>query len=690
MSLYKQLAILISALFIIMFAGTFIVSFKSTQSFLSQQLESQTNDAATSLGLSLAPFVERYDIAGIQATANAIFDPGFYELVEVLDYDGGMLMSNTQQAVIPNVPGWFTNVLRLQAPSASAEIIGGGQIIGNISITAHPGYAYTQLWEISIRNFMWFLSAAILLILLGNMALRRLLVPLLNVEQQAEAICSRNYDLQIPLPKTRELLPVVTAMNKMTTRVKTVFDEQSKAASRFRQMAYFDALTGLANQRYFKAQLGSHLQEGDKFVPGALFLVQISDMAGFNTRQGYQKGDEVLLKMAKLIRRLENRYPSTFSGRISGGDFGLFIANIDTDAAKQIAKKLSKSFDKLYLDSSYDRENVASTGLLMLERMQDPGMVLSAADEALRIAQAKGTNCWQLFQGDLVAAASGRHSWLKHLITKVKQGDIALLQQNVLHNHRNGEIIHAEILVRVDDEKGEACAAGMFMPSVEQMELSQKVDRTVIDKLIVFLVNNNLEHSPNFAINISESSLLDASFLEWIYSSLKKLPTPSKSHDQHSKLVFEFSEAIAVNNLEILQNFAREVNALGYGIGLDQFGHGRSSYGYLKTLRPEYVKIDSAFTRKLHSHLEKQFFIGTLSNICRNLDIKIIAQAVESEALLYMLKALHIDGVQGFAIHRPQPLGKTLLPIAGAENDRSTKAVTAFEAQASASPTPAL
>lgn len=671
MSLYKQLLIFISALFIIMFAGTFMVSFTSTQSFLTQQLEAQTNDAATSLSLSVAPFVENYDIAGIQSTVNTIFDPGYYQRIEVLDYDGAMLMSNNQRPIIDSVPAWFVDILQLELPTASREIIGGGLITGSIKITAHPGYVYKQLWEVSVLSFMWFLSAAIALILLGGVILRRLLVPLNNMEQQAEAICARNYDMQIPLPKTRELLSVVTAMNKMTAKVKTMFEEQAKTASQLREIAYRDALTGLANQRYFKAQLASHLQESDKFVPGALFLMQMNDIGGFNNRHGFQKGDEVLLKFAEILKLQAKKHSKTLSGRISGGDFALFIANIDNNTADGIAEGFCKKYGQLYLDNIYDRENVACVGLLMLEKMQDPAAVLSAVDEALRLAQAKGPNSWQRFQGELETSGSGgRHSWLKHLITKINASDITLLQQNVLHNQEHGEIIHNEIFVQVDDEQGKPCSAGLFMPWAEQLELTQKIDRTVIDKLVVFLVNNGPEHCPNFAINISLKSLRDASFLEWIYSCLKKLPKQDRKHDQHSKIVFEFSESIAMNNLEILQDFAKELNALGFGIGLDQFGHGRSEFGYLKALRPEYVKIDSAFTRQLSSNLEKQFFISTLSNICRNLDIKIIAQSVETQALLDTLKTLHIDGVQGYTIHRPELLGQKLTLMPGPIDDK--------------------
>ena len=95
---------------------------------------------------------------------------------------------------------------------------------------------------------------------------------------------------------------------------------------------------------------------------------------------------------------------------------------------------------------------------------------------------------------------------------------------------------------------------------------------------------------------------------------------------------------------------------MGYGIGLDQFGHGSSDFGYLKSLRPEYVKVDSAYTKQLHNNLDNQFFVSTLSNICHSLDIMVIAQAVENQEQLEVLKTLHIDGVQGYVVHRPEVL----------------------------------
>jgi EAL domain-containing protein (putative c-di-GMP-specific phosphodiesterase class I) len=159
-------------------------------------------------------------------------------------------------------------------------------------------------------------------------------------------------------------------------------------------------------------------------------------------------------------------------------------------------------------------------------------------------------------------------------------------------------------------------------------------------------------HTNELAVNISPSSLKEASFTAWLLSSLKKLPPGAP------KIIFEFAEFHATQELDILQDFAKKVKSLGHFIGLDHFGQSFANFGYLKSLQPKYVKIDRAFTDELKTpDSDSHFFIGSLASVAHSLDILVIAEGVEEEKQYQTLCDLNIDGIQGYHVDKPTEIG---------------------------------
>jgi EAL domain-containing protein (putative c-di-GMP-specific phosphodiesterase class I) len=154
------------------------------------------------------------------------------------------------------------------------------------------------------------------------------------------------------------------------------------------------------------------------------------------------------------------------------------------------------------------------------------------------------------------------------------------------------------------------------------------------------------------AINLSTSSLKDASFAEWLMRTLRE-------RDKHAPpVVFEFTEFQATRELTLVHDFAAKVQALGHGIGLDHFGQSFVNFGYLNSLQPKYVKIDRAFTDELKSDQgNSRFFVGALTSVAHSLDILVIAEGVEDEKQYTILKELHLDGIQGYLVDKPRQLG---------------------------------
>lgn len=651
MSLYKQLALLITSLFVLLFTGTFLLNFSSTQAFLIDQMKTQTEDTATALGLSLIPYLIDADTAGIQTTINAIFDRGFYTEISVTDPDGADLVSREQPVVIDSVPAWFVSALDIEAAVSQQELSAGWAIGGTLLVAGHPGYAYQQLWSVVTDSFIWYLLGAATLFLLGNFALKTLLIPLVAVTRQAEAVCERDYDVQVALPRTTELRTVVSAMNRMTDHVKTTFKEQVQTAKRLRKLAYQDPLTGVGNKRYFQAQLQTRLEDEQGAVAGAMLLLQLNDYKGYNQRNGYQAGDKVLVALSDIIKQETAQFGDSLLARLNGGDFALYVSNINQAQAEDIADALSKALAELHLKELYDISSVGHIGLVMIEKQEalKVSTVLSLADSALRQAQANGENSWCRWEqsGKTDSEPMGRSDWTQFLTRAVENNELQLLTQKVVDSLKPESIMHEETSVQISDGEGKPYPAGAFIALAEQLGLIQKIDKFVIGQIVRHLLKLEESVSATFAINLSLSSLKDSTFLEWLLPILKQLPKGRK------QIIFEFAESTVINNLDLAKQLSASLRSLGHGIALDHFGRGFSDFGYLKTLRPEYVKIDRAYTMQAHEDQDTQFFVTSLCGICKSLEIQVIAQAVEDQQQWDTLKDLHVDGVQGYGIARP-------------------------------------
>ena len=652
MTLYRQLLIFTLVLFFLLFAGTWVAKLNATRTFLLNQLESHAQDTATSLGLSISPYMEQNDLPAVETMINAVFDRGYYRIVRLTDVEQNVLIDRTLKVKIEGVPQWFIRMVPLATPHATAMVLAGWHQAGAVLVESHPGYAYKSLWETVVRTTFWFAIMGIMVLVGGGLGLRVLLKPLQRVEHQAETLCKRQYEIQEKLPRTRELRRVVEAMNRMTFKVKDMFDEQAHIAERLRKNAYNDSLTGLGNRRYLEGQVSTRLDRGESTVKGVFLLVQLNNLQELNQQKGFQAGDELLKKASQLLQEATGLVANHVLARLTGGDFGLFLPDAGKEDAKHIAENIVKGFAQFSVEGLTLTDNVGHVGGVVYNRSSSFGQLLSGADTALRAAQQAGKNQWSidLLAEDSEAAARGQQRWKDILTRALEEKSIILFVQPTVRCDDRSKKIHLEVFSRIQEESGKMLSAGMFMPLAERLGLVSSLDRIVIEKAMETTVD--MLGVDQLAINVSPASLQDEKFRNWVLESLKSLPGNAP------KLRFEFAEFSAVQHLELVRNFGAQVQQLGHGYGLDHFGQGFSNFGYLKSLRPDYVKIDRAYTDELKTRdSDSHFFIGSLTSVAHSLDILVVAEGVETEEQFNLLKELNLDAIQGYFIGKPAPIG---------------------------------
>jgi len=651
MTLYRQLIIFTLALFFILFIGTWYAKLETTRSFLVDQLESHAQDTATSLGLSLSQHMFNKDMATVESMINAVFDRGYYGIIRLADTKKNVLIERRLDVTIENVPPWFIRWITLTPPDASANVMSGWIQAGSIYVKSHPGYAYKTLWEDVVRTTLWFLACGVFILIAGGIGLRFLLRPLVLVERQADAICRKEYEIQERVPWTKELRRVVEAMNRMTYKVKEMFEEQVAQAEGLRERSYHDPVTGLGNRRYFDTQMTARLDRRDVATKGILLLVKLNDLDKLNQQKGFQAGDEFLHRVAALLQDATKTYVNCVLARLTGGDFGIFLPDAPAWEAETIAVGIANQLGQLASEQIAVTDNIGYVGAATYERTITMARLLSEADLALGAARQTGPNGWSVraITEETDKMPLGQQQWKEMLEKALNERRISLDAQPVVKTTDRNHLLHLEIFSRIIDEDGKPLSAGVFMPLAERLKLVSSIDRLVLEE--VMQLDRNQLNVEKISVNVSPASLKDDAFLQWLKVALKEL-SPSVP-----RLTFEFSEFGAIQNLDLVKDFSIFVRGLGHAIGLDHYGQSFSNLGYLKSLCPDYVKIDRAYTGELKDEeSDSRFFIGSLCSVAHSIDIGVIAEGVETDQQWQILRELNLDAIQGYIVDRPKPI----------------------------------
>jgi diguanylate cyclase (GGDEF)-like protein len=649
MTLYRQLVIFTVSLFLILFVGTWFAKFESTRSFLTDQLESHAQDTSSSLGLAISQYPD--DMVSVETIINAIFDRGYYETIRFIDPNGKILLERNLKVVIKGVPSWFINLVPLKAPEANAYVTAGWRQAGTIYVKSHAGYAYNSLWQDIKHTTLLFVICGILILIAGSFGLRMLLRPLVRVEQQAEALCRKEYEIQTKIPRTRELRRVVQVMNRMTEKVKEMFSEQVIQAEGLRERAYNDTLTGVGNRRYFESQVNAYLDNKDTDIKGILLLIRIHGLEALNEQRGFQVADELLKRVASSLQDFAVKLTGSVLARLSGSDFVLFLPDYPSSEADRLSGEVAGKLSGFAAAGITATENVSNVGACAFDRSVTLSQLLAEADLALAAATQAGANTWHI--NTIIESADkapfGQQQWKEALEKVLRDRRIVLYSQPVVKAADRNIVLHSEIFSRIILEKGEMLNASVFIPIAERLKLISSLDRLIIEEVVK--LDRDRFGTDIIAVNLSPSSLQDESFIQWIENILMNLP------EKAPRIIFEFAEFGAVQNENLVKSFATAIRSFGHKLGLDHYGQSCGNLKYLQSLRPDYVKIDRAYTGELKNEdSDSRFFISSICSVAHSIDVVVIAEGVETENQMQVLQELNIDAVQGYIIDRSKPV----------------------------------
>jgi len=266
------------------------------------------------------------------------------------------------------------------------------------------------------------------------------------------------------------------------------------------------------------------------------------------------------------------------------------------------------------------------------------------------MAKDMGRNRIHVYHGEdeSLAQRHGEMQWVTRL-HKALEDDLFCLYAQPIVPLDSCKDIHYELLIRMKGEKGELIPPGAFLPAAERYNLIAQLDRWVIKRAFTLLIENPrfLEQINFISINLSGQSLTEDNVLDFIITQLDECGI------EGNKICFEITETAAISNLSTAMKFISTLKGLGCRFALDDFGSGLSSFGYLKNLTVDYLKIDGMFVKDIINDPIDRAMVKSINEIAQVMGMQTIAEFVENDEIKGMLREIGVNYAQGYGISKP-------------------------------------
>lgn len=441
-------------------------------------------------------------------------------------------------------------------------------------------------------------------------------------------------------------------------RLVVVAEDVSAAHQLSEKLSYqarHDALTGLINRMEFEHRLKEFLEQvraGEE--RGALCYMDLDQFKLVNDTAGHVAGDEMLRQLAPRLRKCIRS--SDIIGRLGGDEFGVLLRGCGVDDAVSVAEKMRAVIEDFQF--AWEKHSFrlgVSIGVVPLtdDAFTSATAVLQAADTVCYTAKDEGRNrvvVWNEADMDLYRR-HGEMQWVPRLNRALEDDSLALVAQPIVGlTDRPGRARWYELLLRLRDEEVDV-APGAFLPAAERYGLSAKLDQKVVERAIDWLHEADVPAgSLVLSINLSGATVGETGFRTFLTEKLESVGSLARM------LCFEITETAAISNLTNASQLIEQVRAQGCSFGLDDFGSGLSSFAYLQALPVDFLKIDGTFVRDVADDPVDRAIVQSINDVAKVMGMHTIAEFVESERIVAVLREIGVDYAQGFFTGRPMEL----------------------------------
>ncbi len=476
-------------------------------------------------------------------------------------------------------------------------------------------------------------------------------------------------DSEVQLPKSGEVLKysvvrtldgqgqtlgAVMVMRDMTKNLQLKMQLQHRTQR--------DSTTKLFNRQVFERELE---ELANKPGQHAVIYMDLNRFKLINDSCGHTAGDRMLHDVSAEMR--QNIRNQDILARIGGDEFGLIMPDSSALEVAKVLKNLSERVQgiTLYWDSGSYKVGI-SIGVAFYRGEQTPYETFKDAEIACSVTKAKGGEGQIHFFDSLdqdLAHQRNAPLWAMKINDAIVNDDLVLFYQPIepTDGNNNGKR-KCEILLRIKEEGGRILAPGQFIAAAERFNLMPQVDRAVIRKSFEWLARNpHLWDSQVISINLSGTTLNSDGLVSYVEQMVKTYRVPTHT------VCFEVTETAALTNENHALEILNELRRRGFAFSLDDFGSGFASYGYLRRLPVDYVKIDGVFVQNLATDDKDYAIVKSIHDVCQVMGIETVAEFVEDQETLERLQEIGVTYAQGYGIGRPKDLA-TYEPLGNADD----------------------
>jgi diguanylate cyclase (GGDEF)-like protein/PAS domain S-box-containing protein len=439
-----------------------------------------------------------------------------------------------------------------------------------------------------------------------------------------------------------------------------VFHDVTESRNMTRELQYqatHDSLTDLINRKEFDRMLYQYREDvTHKDHQHTLLFIDLDQFKIVNDTCGHAAGDELLQQLSVLIDGELRR--GDVLARLGGDEFGVLLNECPIEYGVDIAEAIRKAVERFRFVWHETGFTIGSSiGIVgITQESADAETLLEQADEACYSAKELGRNRYHVYTNneDHLVGRQGEMNWLGKVNAALAEDRFVLYEQTILplqEGHGSCKD-HIEILVRLVEPDGTIVPPNAFIPAAERYGLMPKVDHWVVKHTMNWFKQHpeKMKALELCNINLSGKSLSNTALLYFIE---EQLDCPEIDA---SKFCFELTETAAVSNLSIALNFMERLKQKGCLFALDDFGSGMSSFGYLKALPVDYLKIDGMFVKDIAKNKVSKAMVASINEVGHVMGKQTIAEFVEDAEILQLLRDMGIDYAQGYHISKPHAL----------------------------------
>ena len=450
---------------------------------------------------------------------------------------------------------------------------------------------------------------------------------------------------------------------RLEARTAVLADSLTLANQELTHLALHDMLTGLPN----RTLLADRIQQGIQAVyeQGGCFALMFIDLDGFkpvNDAFGHHMGDQLLREVGLRLRE-DLRSQDTLA-RIGGDEFVLLVQLTQPDDAMGLAERQVGLINRAFTVAEHELKISASIGIAMFPgNGNNPQELLMNADAAMYHAKGMGKNGYSFFDASMNTNARKQLQLLQDLRNALEHGEFRLYYQPKF-DAVSGIAVGAEALLRWEHPQQGLLLPATFIALAEKTGLIIAIGEWVLDEACrqMSLWYAQGYESWRIAVNLSALQFCHAGLVNSVAAALERHQLPANS------LTLEITETTAMSDADASMTVLQQLSDMGVDLSIDDFGTGYSSLMYLKRLPANELKIDRGFVRDLEHDSDDAAIVSAIVALGQALDLRIVAEGVETDAQQNFLTRLGCDSLQGYLLGHPLPADSFMANIRSGED----------------------